>query len=175
MTNAIMIGSINAAYLHARYYLEVLRELDNEYLRDADHMQSALVRLDREWAQIAHGQAWAVSWLERDREAANLCNRYPGVGAYLLDLRLNARERISWLESALVAARQLGKREAEGRHLGGLAGCYADLGNPQRAIELYEQRLSLAREIGDRRGEMAALGNLGNSYCDLGNLTMSDS
>ena len=71
-------------------------------------------------------------------------------------------------QAALQAARQLGDRRGEGAALGNLGLAYADLGQPQRAIDYHEQALVISREIGDRRGEGNALGNLGNAYAALG-------
>ena len=47
---------------------------------------------------------------------------------------------------------------------------YKNLGEPQRAIELYEQWLAIAREIGDRLGEARASWNLGLALESQGEL-----
>ena len=52
--------------------------------------------------------------------------------------------------------------------MGNLGLAYADLGQTERAIELYGQRLAIAHEFGDGWGECSALGNLGLAYAKLG-------
>jgi tetratricopeptide (TPR) repeat protein len=71
-------------------------------------------------------------------------------------------------EQALAIAREIGDRSAEGRQLGSLASCYADLGQTQRAMELHKQALAIAREIGDRSAEGYWLQNLSDIFTDDG-------
>src|ERR1017187_8111720 len=44
---------------------------------------------------------------------------------------------------------------------------YADLGQPQKALEYSEQALPIWRETGIRRGEAMTLNNMGRDYTDL--------
>ena len=152
---------------HSRYFLRVLRIADNLYVEGKDSMTLGLNLFDIESRNISSGREWVTTQAPHSKQAAQFCSSYPGVGAFIIDLRLNPTERINWLEDALIAAQYLGNKEAEGRHCGALAGCYADLGMFPRAIKLYERRLAIAQELGDKRGEGAALGNLGNVYADL--------
>ena len=153
---------------HAHYYVDVLREANNLYLKGGESLKSGLALFDIEWGNVQAGQAWAVAHTGRDDEATRLCSHYPNVGAYCLELRQHPREHIKWREAALTAARRLGDRYAEGVHLGNLGLAYDSLGEYRRAIEYNEQYLAIAREKGDRRDEGAALGNLGIAYDSLG-------
>lgn len=148
-----------AARRHAGHYFTVAAACDERYLQG--HQVPALARFDLEWGNIGAGQALAMASAGEDDGAAELCMNYPDAGRYCLDLRLHPRERVRWLEAALAAARRLGRRDAEGAHLGNLGSAYADLGEPRRAIEHYEQALAIAREMGDRAGEARASWNLG--------------
>jgi tetratricopeptide (TPR) repeat protein len=150
---------------HAEYYLSVLREADDLYLKGGKGVLAGLGLADREWASILTGQMWAAA---TPRRGVQLASDYPDAGTHVLGLRLHPAEKIRWRGAALDAARQLRNRAAEGAHLGNLGLAYADLGQPRKAIEFYEQQLAIAREIGNRRGEGNALGNLGNAYADLG-------
>ncbi len=153
---------------HAAHFHNVLAAADQFYLRGGEGVLQGLALFDAEWPNIQAGQAWAASHAARDDTAARLCSRYPDAGAYVLDLRQHSRERISWSESALAAARQLGDRNTEGVTLGSLGLAYADLGEVRQAIDYYEEALVVLREIGDRRGEGVVLGSLGLVYADLG-------
>jgi tetratricopeptide (TPR) repeat protein len=72
------------------------------------------------------------------------------------------------LERAVVAARRLEDRPAEGVHLGNLGTAYRDLGEIEQAIEYYEGALAISSEVSNRRGEGADLGKLGTAYYSLG-------
>ncbi|MBA3240658.1 MAG: tetratricopeptide repeat protein [Acidobacteria bacterium] len=157
-----------AGLLHAAYYLQILSTADDLFLKGGEAIAGGLSLFDNERANIEAGQEWAATRFADDEQAARLCNRYPGVGVYVLSLRQHPRDFIRWHEAALLAARQLKDHAAEGRHLGNLGLAYADLGETRRAIEFFEQHRDIAREIGDRRGEGNALGNLGSAYANLG-------
>jgi tetratricopeptide (TPR) repeat protein len=157
-----------AQYRHAEHYCGVLRAAEAEYLKGGDAMGVGLALADAEWPNIQAGAAWARGHAESSLAALALVSKYPDAGAYVLDLRLHPRQYADWLEAAVAAARKLGDRAAEGRHLGNLGLAYADLGEPQRAIEYHEQALVISREIEDRRAEGQDLGNLGNAYAALG-------
>jgi tetratricopeptide (TPR) repeat protein len=153
---------------HAAHYLTVLRACQDFYLKGGDAIKSAITLFDVERRNFETGQEWACQHSSGDKAAAHLCNRYPDAGLYVLNLRQHPRERISWLEAALVAAGQLKDRVAEGAHSGNLGIAYNDLGEARRAIEFYEQSLVIARELSNRPTEGNALGNLGSAYAELG-------
>lgn len=153
---------------HAAHYLTVLRECDDFYEKGGDAIKSGIALFDVERRNIEAGQEWAYRHSSGDEEVARLCNEYPGVGANVLNLRQHPRELISWLEAALVAARQLKDRTAEGAHLTNVGIAYKDLGEPRRAIECHERALVIFREIDNRRAEGYTLGNLGIAYDELG-------
>ena len=160
---------VHATHLrHASHYLAVLNDCDAHYLRGGDAIRSGIGLFDVERRNIEAGQEWARRHSGGDEAAAQLCNQYAGAAVDVLMLRQHPRELISWLETALAAARRLKDRASEGQHSGNLGLAYADLGETRRAIEFHEQALAALREIKDRRGEGATLGNLGNVYADLG-------
>jgi tetratricopeptide (TPR) repeat protein len=152
---------------HASYFANIPAMADEFYLMGNDNILKGLQLLDREWAHIVAGQAWAARNFESSEDNARLCSEY-GDWTFCLNLRLHAREKINWLNKALEASKILKDREAEGRHLGNLGLAWADLGEARKAIDFYEQALMISREIGDRRGEGADLGNLGVAYKNLG-------
>ncbi len=153
---------------HAAHYAGVLRSANVLYLKGGASLLAGLALFDAERRNVEAGQAWSAARAADDERAAALCSDYPNVGAYCLHLRLHPRQRVGWLQSAVVAARRMNNRAAEGAHLGNLGNAYADLGEPRRAIEHHEQVLVIARKIGDRQGEGNALGNLGFAYAELG-------
>jgi tetratricopeptide (TPR) repeat protein len=173
-------GPDEAHRRHAQYYLDVLRAADALYLRGGASVERGVALFDQEWDNIQAGQAWAAARTEQDCEAARLCNAYPDAGAYCLALRRHPRERIAWLEAAVVAAQTLKDQRGEGAHVGGLGLAYADMGQARRAIKQYQQALVIAREIcaastpgspewtAARRNEGVWLCNLGIAYADLG-------
>ena len=161
---------VAAQQRHAEHYRNVLSSSDRLYMQGGDGVLAGLKLFDLEWTNIQAGQAWAEKNLEGSSPAAALCSNYPAAGAYVLDLRLHPSEKIRWLMTALVAARQLKDRSIESVHLGNLGLAYAAMSDVRKAIEYYELALAIACEIGDRRGEGNALGNLGLAYADLGDV-----
>jgi tetratricopeptide (TPR) repeat protein len=158
---------------HALHYAWVLDMANEFYLQGGEGVLRGLALFDRERANVEAGQAWAATHARRDEETARLCSAYPGTGAYILDVRLRARELIRWLEAAADAAHQVGDRRGEGIHLGNTGNAYSDLGEAAVAIDYYEQALAIAQETGDRRNEGAWLGNMGDAYRSLGKVKVA--
>ena len=155
---------------HARFFYDLLARCQDLYLEGGEKVLEGLALFDRERAHIEAGQAHVAGLAKAgDKgEAARLAFGYPNAGAYVLGIRLHGRERITWLDVAVTAARAVGDKQAEGNALGNLGLAWADLGEPRKAIDYFEQHLTLAREIKDRRGEGNALGNLGIAWKNLG-------
>ncbi|MEO7418530.1 MAG: tetratricopeptide repeat protein [Thermoanaerobaculia bacterium] len=154
---------------HAQHFLQVLDQADKLYERGGEALRIGLHLFDTEWGNIQAGQAWAAARFQNDA-GAKICSDYSCLGTYCLDIRQYPKDKICWRESALEASRHLGDKKSESSHLCNLGLAYAELGQPQRAIEFYELDLVIAREIGDRRGEGQTLGNLGLAYSDLGEI-----
>jgi tetratricopeptide (TPR) repeat protein len=157
-----------AALRHTTHYGTVLAAADKLYLKGGDSIMRGLALFDLEWGNIRAGQAWAEANTPGDKEAAELCSNYPNWGSYVLDLRLHPREQLRVREAALVAARQLKDRRAEGAHLGYLGLAQHQLGDYRRAVEYHKQALSALQEVGDRLGEGGVLSFLGLAYKELG-------
>ena len=147
---------------HAWHYLQVFSEAEALYWKGGENITAGLAAFDREEQHIRRGQAWAAA---SDLE---LANAYPGVGAALLRLRLEARERIAWRETSLAAARQLQDRRAESVHLGHLGLDHKELGEFHKALAFHRDALLIDRETGNRDCEEADLGNLGNTCIAMG-------
>jgi DNA-binding SARP family transcriptional activator len=127
------------------------------------------------------GYQQALAWLEAER--ANL------TGAVELAARAGAHE-IAWKlpielwdlfnlgsywadwiaadRTALVSARLLADRPAEGWLLNHLATAYVQSGELGMAISCFRQALGIRRALGDRLAEGGILGNLGKAYADAG-------
>jgi tetratricopeptide (TPR) repeat protein len=157
-----------AHLLHALYYRQILDRADAYYQRGGPGVMEGLRLFDREWPNIQAGFAWAQANAARDKKAADLCSDYPYAGFYCMDLRLNPRERIRWLEAGLDAARRLGDLRAQANHLLNLASAYIYLGKGVEADAFYNDALKLFEKIGDRLGACKTLGGLGNAFYDQG-------
>jgi hypothetical protein len=157
----------NARLKHASHYKDVLRAAAQLYDQGGEKMLTGLHLFDLEWENIRAGQAWA-SQSSDDQDCLALSNEFPIIGYMILSLRQHPKEELAWHETALQAARKLGKKRYEGYHLGNLGTAYYRLGDVHKAIEFHEGHLAISREIGDRSGEGRALGNLGVGYRNLG-------
>ena len=159
--------TLNSAFLrHAAHFCEVLRDVEVQYM--AGEVLDGLERYDLEEVNIRAGREWAAARWGDDHAVAELVVGYVLGGINTIELRLHARERIHWLTDALLVSRAMNDRQKETSVLNDLANAYADLGEPQTAIEHYEQSLEIRREVGDRHGEGRTLGNLGATYATLG-------
>lgn len=155
---------------HAAFYCNVLSEANLLFLKGGDEVVPGLARFDRERDNVEAGQRWAAEKRTDDALAAHLTSTYPGAGAQVLDLRLDPRALIGWLQAALAAAAQLGDGRAQGVHHDHLGLAYAALGEAREAIKYHSMALDIHRETGDRQAEGAALGNLGSAYHRLGHM-----
>jgi tetratricopeptide (TPR) repeat protein len=155
----------------ATNYKDVLAATQELYIEGGESLLRGLALFDLEWGNIQAGHAWLEAQIgTTDADVVRLGMLYANSGWDVLDLRQHSRERIHWLEIALVATRELKERIAEAATLGNLGIAYARLGEAQRAIELFEQTLFIDREIGDRGHEGNTLGNLGLVYFNLGEI-----
>lgn len=159
-----------ARHRFAAHYQSLLHEAEALYEEAGPRFQAGIELLDREWHNILAGQVWATSLASQDRSACELCSAFPDAGKHLLQLRLNPRERIRWIEAALEAARVLNRRKSVIRHLIALGDAYSDLCETQHAIDIYQQSLDLALASQDRRGEALARIGLGNAFSLVGSL-----
>ncbi|MCI0664476.1 MAG: tetratricopeptide repeat protein, partial [Acidobacteria bacterium] len=153
---------------HAAHYLAVLMEADKSYYSGGEMIERGLDLFDLEWSNIREGQSYAERYANEVDQAATLCSNYPYWGAYILALRQPTRERVCWLESALIAAQRLKDRAAEGRHIGRLGVAHFDLGEMRQSIFYHDQALAIDIEAGDLRGQCETLINLGNAYGIIG-------
>lgn len=159
-----------AHHRFAAHYQSLLHEAEALYEEAGPRFQAGIELLDREWHNILAGQVWATTHASQDRSACELCSAFPDAGKHLLQLQLNPRERIRWIEAALEAARVLNRRKAVIRHLIALGDAYSDLCESQHAIDIYQQALDLALSTQDRRGEALVRIGLGNAFSVVGSL-----
>ena len=155
----------NAQQRHAECYQDVLSSATELY--ENGNVMDGLRKFDLERMNIEAGWDWAKKNLSENDTAASICSSYLNL-PFLLELRMHPGERISWLEMALAAARQIKDRNMECVHLGNLGNAYIELGDASKGNEYHEQALTISREIADRRSEGNELGNLGLTYADLG-------
>src|SRR5262245_42380046 len=123
-----------ARYRLARHYLDKLRATNDTYRRGNESMVFALAAFDQEWSQIKHWQAWVNGRASIDDEAKSLSSAYAEAGTDLLALRQDPRERLVWLDTALVSARETGNRRAEIQHLIAMGEAHESLSAYEAAI-----------------------------------------
>ena len=165
---------------HTVLYLQQLLNANDQYLRGNQEAVTALLDFDHNQVNIHAAQKWATTHAEKitDQEIQNnetayvivdLCNAFPDAGAYIINFRLGANERIQWFLAALKASQRLGNDVTTQAHLGNLGLAYDELGEFSTAIDYFEKALQLAEKIKDRYHQGAWQGNIGNIYSTLGN------
>ncbi len=168
----------NASLRRAVYYLQLMYQQHQQYLRGGKDQGSSLHQFEMELPHLRSIQERLPSFLvpldekpdpsQADQVLLDILNTFPDAGAYLIDLKLSARERIKWLETALSASRQLQNETTTQAHLGNLGLAHYELGDFSRAIEYFQQAFQVAEKIKDQYHQGAWLGNLGNVYSLLG-------
>src|SRR5205807_1990934 len=95
-----------------------------------------------------------------------LSTEYPALGASLLELRADLGEQIQWLQTGVEAARALGERRTELRHLQDLSDAYLAAEKTAQASDLLRAALDLAAELGDELAAARIRHSLGNARLD---------
>jgi tetratricopeptide (TPR) repeat protein len=148
---------------HARHYQKLLWAANELFLQGKDSLSKGLNLFDINRMNIQFGQKWASEKKLVCNEIAKICSNF-ALGSNILELRLHPMENIEWQEAALISARQIVNRNAEGSHLGNMGLAYAALGDARRAIHYHKQSLQIYRDSGDRREEGSCLGNIGIAF-----------
>jgi tetratricopeptide (TPR) repeat protein len=161
------IARNEAQLRHSEYYKNIFSDATELYIRGGDYVLFGLRKFDLERTNIEAGWKWAKRNSKINNAAAYLCNEYL-YKPFVLELRMTPIDRISWLETALHAARQLNDRGWEGVHLGNLGLAYRALNKPSEAIKLHEEARAISHESGSLWLEGASILNVGLSYADIG-------
>lgn len=173
-----MPGIQKASLRHAAYYVQLLYQHNQGYLRGGEEQASALHQFEIELPNLRSIQENIPRLLgpldkkhelsQMDQAFLEVSNTIPDAGAYLINVKLNARERIRWLEDALRASQRLQNDVTTQAHMGNLGLAHYELGELPEAIEYFQQALQVAEKIGDHYHQGAWLGDLGNAYSLLG-------
>ncbi len=161
------------AYLrHSQYYLKVLDKADSLYKQGGDNFFNAIQEFDLNWSNINLGFNRCSSNLE-EMNLALLCKDYPDVGAHLLQIRLNAEERIKWRNKSLKAARFANDLRKQASHLVCIGNAYDEMGNTKEAINYYLKATEINQDFEDDSSYINALCNLGIAKLNSGDIAGS--
>ena len=156
---------VSAGAKHASYYSEILEEAKSVYSQGA---LDGLRLFDCERAEIEGGQAWAAAHADSNDRAARSACRFALWATEVLNLRLDASDRLRWYRAARQGALRLSRRDWEGRALCGIGVALRHLGQLQEAIETTEKSLKIAERTGDRSTWRESLSSLGLAWMGLG-------
>lgn len=156
-----------ARHNHAKHYQDLLRKSEVLYLQGGYSLAEGLALFDSDWKNIQAGQRWAKNNTEKSFEIAKICSNF-GCAGSILFLRLHPLEYMEWINAALLAARHINNKSAEGTHLGNIGLAYAALGDARRAIEYYEQAIKIFHRTEERQRLANQMNNLGLAYSQLG-------
>ncbi len=160
----------DAILLHARCYLQKLKDIDAIYEQGAQQAFKAVRQFDADWENIRHGQNQIALTAGANQPEFDLIIEYGATGTHIKEIYMNAPEQIQWLTAGLDAARRLGNMQDQAILLGNLGGMYHYLGDLELAIKYYREHLLFSRKIRYQTGEVNALVNLGITYKDLGDI-----
>ena len=146
---------------HATEYMNVLDTAYNLVEKGGKDAIKGFRIFDLEMENIQAGLEWSRQHCAQDKDAASVCNAYTESGASLISQRLSPPECILWFEAALIAASQLGDKEAEGKHLLNLGQQYFLMNQSNKAIETLQSALAFCKREGNVEGQGTALQQLG--------------
>ena len=145
---------------HACHYQQLLHRITESYLESRTADKSALKTLELEWGNIETGHRWASEKSSGEMGVA-LCAAYAADAALVREWTSPPKELARWAKEGLFAARQLGDREAAGRHLSNLGHACDQMGQFRRALTCHKIALSISREFNNRHSEAEDLFGMG--------------
>jgi eukaryotic-like serine/threonine-protein kinase len=150
--------------------LTALRQLPGPVANDPRiDMIEARVWMDRDYAKV---QAAGRRALEKGTVQGShlLIARAYGILCQTLGNGSSSAQAIQDCENARQGYAAAGDRNSEARTLNDFAGLYYQLGDINRAQEMFQQALVVFRRVGDIEGITATSSNLGDVYLARGNL-----
>lgn len=157
-----------ALRLFAGYYAS-FAEFAESLRWNLDRMESAVAALDQEWVNILAGQAWSSRNAAADNYASHLTIKYLVGGGELLNLRLDAEQRVTWAETAIASAQRIGDIPGELSSLNMLGNAYTRLEDFEHGIKAFESLGEQSVLAGDRSGEALAVSGLAACYGSMNN------
>ncbi|MBI5668876.1 MAG: tetratricopeptide repeat protein [Chloroflexi bacterium] len=155
-----MTAALHAAQVRlARHYLHTLQQAEQATRRGRANRAYWLSRVEQEWGQIKHWQAWCAA--QPDAGSAHLCVAFPLAMSTLLRSRQPQAEFIQWGEQALTAARRLGDGEAERALLYKISFVSLNIEALEAASHYAQQLVERAQAAGDALALGRALSVLG--------------
>jgi hypothetical protein len=116
----------------AEYFYAIIGKANKLY-RSGITPTSLLV-LDTEWENIALVFDFLQSRLRDGCYTAVLCNNYASDAGFYLSLHRQPMEHLSWLHTAIEAARIIEEPNIESNHLGNEGNCHYLLGNIEQVM-----------------------------------------
>jgi tetratricopeptide (TPR) repeat protein len=155
-----------AQQLHAEYYQLQLQHANDLYLHGDMDLLHGLKLFDLERPNIVHGQKWAEMNTIKSPKIAAICSKFAN-SENVLYMRLHSNDYIRWLESAIIADRQIKDQKSEANHLRILASAHRELSEFEKSVEQSKESLNIAKNIDDRILQVNALIELANGYFAL--------
>src|SRR5260370_16212517 len=137
---------------HAFYYQQMLERVAESYLESGPAAEEALKVLEVERPNIEAGRRWASESSDGEVGAV-LRHGYAASAALVQEWTAHPTELARWAREGLFAARQLGDRESEGRHLSNLGHACDTMGKTRRALTCHKLALAISRQFGNRQTE----------------------
>jgi tetratricopeptide (TPR) repeat protein len=155
----------------------LLAEIELSYRgQNYDRAAGVLLEIDFDYLFLwGYSRLMAEQHERLEGKLSNLQLKQASLGRLGDAYRVLARyqQSATYLEQALVIAREVGDLSSQGRHLANLGLSNSNLGRYQQAVTYLEQALAIAREVGDLSSQARHLGHLGNRYFELGRLSVA--
>lgn len=158
---------MSVKYRHAQYYYNIVYNCDSVFQSGGlENIKHSFEDFRTNWIQIQHSQSHLANQIPSLPDSSNLCIEYALTARQLLieifGNKSHAKERLYWHTSALAAAIQMGRKDAQAQLIANIATCFSDLDEIDAALQHFNQALILSRELGDLRTQAVCFNNLGS-------------
>jgi tetratricopeptide (TPR) repeat protein len=161
------LGEPTAIIRYISHYAAVGRNITQLHEVGGGGLRTALSMFDGERLQIEASFARLEQWVDK-REVAPILISYMDLFVTIGQLRYPLQELCRRLESGLIAARLLNRRDLEAKYIHGMGLWTSWLKEYPPAIKLLSQALAIAEEIGDVSQQTVSLLTLGGVHGNIG-------
>lgn len=152
--------------LYSFHYLTKGAELSKMLGSSQEETEWVLRQFDMIWPQLK--SIWENrNWQNENGLAQIWLANFSSQLSKILELRLEASERVKYYQTSVRSAQALGITGLEAQGLGNLGNAYYLMNKPQESLDFHKRALAINQRIGNMHDQALDLGNIGGVYLRL--------